>query len=167
MNDEWRTPPHLVGQCVDQIRGYIEGKKLLDPCSGQGVWLQYLFDHSPNVESNEILLGSDFYQNHEDYDWIIGNPPFSDLTKWLEHSALLAKEGIAYILPAYALNFKRIRMMEGFGFNLSQIHVFENPKEWRLGYPHFFVVWRQLEHAVRMKSIGAPQGLQTRLEGFE
>lgn len=168
-NDEFRTPPHLVKACLDTLKPSIEDSAIiLDPCAGTGAWFRCMGVLWPHafVDKNEILEGSDFFQNHRDYDWIIGNPPFSNLTAWLQHSALLAQKGIAYILPSHALNYNRMRMMESFGFYLAQIHVFENPKEWRLGYPHFFVVWRTDFLRARMISLGPPVGTQARLGMF-
>jgi len=172
-NDEFRTPEHLVKQCLAVLEPMQQPSEhhtlsLLDPCAGTGAWFFRMAEQWPyaKIDRNEILEGTDFFQNHQDYDWIIGNPPFSNLTAWLQHSALLATKGIAYILPSHALNYNRIRMMESFGFYLAQIHVFENPKEWRLGYPHFFVVWRTNFLRARMISLGPPVGKQERLGMF-
>jgi len=171
-NDEFRTPFELVRQCVRKIERYITPETtMLDPCSGTGSWvtvLDLLF--TGQVEENEILTGTDFYRNHESYDWIIGNPPFSNLTRWLEHSALLAEKGIAYILPGHALSYSRLKFMESFGFYLAHLHSFDNPKEWGLGYPHFFCVWlhekdRVIPHG--MVCLGEPTQRQTRLFGAD
>lgn len=150
---EFKTPKWLADLCVKQVMDFVGQRQIpvviVDPCAGDGVFGRALDDYILNnvtwgiaFNEYEINQGTDFYKQKEARCCVlIGNPPFSNLTKWLEHSTKLATLIIAYILPAHSLSNKRLEMMESFGWRLQSIHSFENPKEWGLGYPHFFCVW--------------------------
>jgi len=147
--DEFETPRWLVELCVSELNRFYFPElcvSILDPAAGRSVWANVLNKQikTLNYRISECEINDDrgnFYDNYTIYNWVIGNPPFSNLTRWLEHSTKIADTGIGYILPAHALNHKRLEMMESFGFTLCSIHSFRNPKEWDLGYPHFFCVW--------------------------
>jgi hypothetical protein len=151
-DSEFKTPRWLTDFCVQRVMHLLEIRgiptRIVDPCAGDGVWgrslNQYMAINSHwgiSFNEYEITQGSDFYKQNTECDVLIGNPPFSNLTKWLEHSTKTARLMIAYVLPAHSLSNKRLEMMESFGWRLQSIHSFPNPKEWGLGYPHFFCIW--------------------------
>ena len=70
--------------------------KILEPCKGEGVFLNCL---PSGVDFCEIQEGSDFYNYNTSVDWIISNPPYSGFFKWLYHSLEIA-QNIVYLLPA-------------------------------------------------------------------
>ena len=150
---QFETPRWLVESCVEQLELFYPtdvDMTVLDPCSGRNVWASTILTRLQPVRFHEceIQHGSDFYHFEKDVDWIVGNPPFSNLTKWLDHSTRIAQVGFAYILPAHALSNRRLTMIESFGFLLQTIHSFPNPMEWGLGYPHFFCVWTKRDLAL-------------------
>lgn len=172
--DEYATPKWLAKECLNKLAQYVDNEEsILDPCTGNGVWFRELanFCNSNGLEPTklhycEILEGLDFYKCTDNYDIIVGNPPFSQLTKWLNWSIHRSNRYIAYILPASALNHKRLTMMEDFGFDLIAMHSFPNPKEWDLGFAHFFCIWSASGNMGGMDTIMKKEGVQTFLEDY-
>lgn len=102
------TQPQLLNIAIDPIdvvytpdyvaRDMVEFFKptgsVLEPSCGNGAFLKYL----PGAQWCEIEQGRDFYQWNTPVDWIIGNPPYSQYSQWLQHSMEIA-ENICYLLP--------------------------------------------------------------------
>ena len=146
-DDEYATPSWLVAECLDKLKIHIKPnyESILDPCAGTGAWFKE-FNKRLEWETKlthycEILEGTDFYNNTDVYDVVVGNPPFSQITKWLEHSMNSSLHLIGYILPAHSLSHNRLSLMEDFGWSMIAMHSFPNPKEWKIGFAHFFVIW--------------------------
>ena len=91
-NDVVFTPDWLAKQICGMFP--IEGK-VLDPCSGEGVFLKYLPDGS---DWCEIVYGRNYYDYDKKVDWIVANPPYSDYNRFLEHSFYLA-DNIILLVP--------------------------------------------------------------------
>ena len=138
-NDELYTPSSLSKKLISEIE-IEEGHSCFDPFFGTG---SFFNNFPPNVKNalTEINLGSDFFKYNHQHDWIISNPPFSQLTKILEHTMKLSKVGFAYIMPAYSLTHSRIKMINQFDFHIEKIVFFKNPKEWLLGFQMLFVIF--------------------------
>ena len=73
------TPSEVAAAMVRHFRPY---GRVLDPCKGDGAFLS-LLDEADYCELQE---GRDFFEWSEPVDWIIGNPPYSVYSRWLEHS---------------------------------------------------------------------------------
>ena len=86
------TPGYLAKAIVSELR---PSGRVLDPCSGDGAFLEHL---PPNSEWCEIRSGRDFFENHEEYDWVIGNPPYSIFRPFLAHAFSMASN-VAFLLP--------------------------------------------------------------------
>ena len=149
-NDDFYTPANLVLDCLGVLEKHItdplDGQtRWLDPSAGYGAWFNEirLNETQDIVHYCEIKEGLDFFQCQDKYDIIVGNPPFSQLNKWLAHSVALSQDIVAYILPAHGLNHKRLCFMEAFGFELVAMHSFQNPKAWNVGFAHFFCIWKK------------------------
>lgn len=91
-NDVVYTPDSVARDVVDFCK---PSGKILEPCCGEGAFLKYL---PPDTEWCEIEKGRDFFANHNHYDWIIGNPPYSIFVDFLAHSFALA-DNVAYLVP--------------------------------------------------------------------
>jgi len=93
--------------------------KVLDPCKGEGVF----FNNYPECNKNwcEITENKDFFKYNDKVDWIIGNPPFSLWTKWLEHTAKIT-DNFCYIMGIMNLTSKRIEKIKNAGFAITKIH---------------------------------------------
>ena len=179
--DEYETPKWLVKECLKKLAAVVEHRALLrfneqsilDPCTGIGAWFKELgkFRNSNGLSPTtlhycEIREGLDFYKCTDNYNIIVGNPPFSQLTKWLNWSIHRSNGFIAYLLPASALNHNRLSMMEDYGFYLTAIHSLPNPKEWNLGFAHFFCIWTNEYSTDVLETIMKKEGVQTFLEDY-
>jgi hypothetical protein len=91
-NDVVFTPDWLAKQIVEMFP--IKGK-ILEPCKGEGAFLQYLPE---NTEWCEIVDGKNYYDYNQKVDWIVTNPPYSDFNRFLEHSFELA-DNIVLLVP--------------------------------------------------------------------
>jgi hypothetical protein len=78
----------------DMVEYFKPTGRILEPCSGDGAFLKYL----PGADWCEIEKGRDFYAVTEQYDWIIGNPPYTQYSEWLNQSMAIA-ENILYLVP--------------------------------------------------------------------
>jgi len=78
----------------DMIEYFKPTGSILDPCKGDGAFLQHL----PGAEWCEIREGQDFFNYNKRVDWIISNPPYSGFFDWIYHSMSLA-DNFVYLLP--------------------------------------------------------------------
>lgn len=78
----------------DVVAFFKPSGRILEPSKGDGAFMRYL---PPDTEWCEISEGRDFFANHEHYDWIVGNPPYSCFDEWLDHSFKLA-ENVCYLV---------------------------------------------------------------------
>jgi hypothetical protein len=120
-NDCVQTPIEYARAIVNHFKPF---GKVLEPCSGEGNFLKVY----PFAKSCEILLGSDFFEEKGNYDWIITNPPYSQLRSFLNHSMELA-DNIVFLAPINHLWFKaRIRDVLQSNFGIKEIWIFDTPK---------------------------------------
>src|SRR5688572_14100857 len=70
------TPPKLARDIVDF---FSPAGLCLDPCLGDAVFFNLL---PVGSEWCEIEMGRDFYAWTKPVDWIISNPPYSNLLSW-------------------------------------------------------------------------------------
>lgn len=118
----------------DMVEFFHPVGKILDPCSGNGVFLKHL----PNsAYSCEIDLGTNFFDFQEKVDWIIGNPPYSIFREWLNHSYEIANN-IVYLIPSYLIfnPLSCMRIMKNRGL-IKHIRYYDVGRkiEWSRGRP--------------------------------
>jgi hypothetical protein len=82
----------------DMVSFFKPSGRILEPSAGDGAILKYL----PGADWCEIEQGRDFFACQEQYDWIVGNPPFVQKLEWMRRSMMLA-DNIVYILPCNSL----------------------------------------------------------------
>ncbi len=94
--------------------------KVLDPFRGDGAFYNQLPTGSLWCEINE---GRDFFDFHDDVDWIISNPPYSNLTDVLKHSFKIAKNTI-YLFPLSKLysSAPRLRLVRDMAGVKEELH---------------------------------------------
>ncbi len=163
-SDVFYTPVDLVQDLLKKVP-IEEGDSLLDPFAGLGVW----FDNFPSSCTNswsEISRGVDFWSITERYDWLISNPPFSQLTDIFIRSCYLSKKGFAYIMPLNALSFSRLDKISNHGFSITSFTLFRNPKEWNIGFPMCFIVWEKNPSVESIFTLRSPNILQSNLSDF-
>jgi len=87
------THAEVARQIVEHFK---PSGRILEPCKGDGAFLQWL----PTAEYCEIVEGKDFFACNEKFDWLIGNPPYSIMLEWMEHSFEVAND-IVYLVPIH------------------------------------------------------------------
>ena len=111
-NDEFMTPPELAKILLAKVP-IFPNSTILDPCPGDGA-----FTIGIGLAPDEDFLEFDL-----SFDWIITNPPYSDLDRWLEHSFIIARCGIALLLGLHNITPKRLELANKYGFGLTQMHL--------------------------------------------
>lgn len=166
-NDIFLTPPVLARQLIGKVP-IIEGDVLCDAFAGLKGNQPFL-ENYPSKSSSywmEIREGLDAFKcKRTTWDWIITNPPFSDINKVLEYSSWSCRKGFAYILPNHGLSYRRIKFCEDRGFRIVKLVSFPNPKTWNIGFSHVFVVWMKIDQGA-FETLNANSELQTILEDF-
>ena len=100
------TPSDVVDDCMKLI-SIKESDILLYLFYADGVF----YSKFPDINTKfwgEIEKGGDFFDYHQKVVWIISNPPFSKLTKLLNHCAEICDKGFGLIMLSIHLNPKRI-----------------------------------------------------------
>lgn len=86
-----------VETAADIVAHFAPTGLCLDPCYGDGAFYR-AFPAGVEKDWCEIERGRDFFHYRRPVDWIIGNPPYSILRPWLQHSFSLADD-IVYLIP--------------------------------------------------------------------
>lgn len=148
-DDVVQTPPELARQLVAhfQPRG-----RILEPCKGQGNFLRALRAHvratpakrskpstgsrspstgrrSPSVVSwTELQAGRDFFAWTEPVDWIVTNPPWSQIRRFLQHAMTLADHVVFLMTINHVWTRARLRDIRAAGFGLCEIVLVDMPR---------------------------------------
>jgi hypothetical protein len=126
-NDDVQTPNELAGMICSHFgpRGVI-----MEPCEGDGNFSCWLEPMSDRFVRMEIKKGFDFY----DYaggrvDWIVTNPPWSKVRKFLIHS-MAATDNIVFLITVnHVFTKARIRDADVYGFGLKEILMVDTPSK--------------------------------------
>lgn len=120
-NDDVQTPVELAGRIVNHFkpRGQI-----LEPCRGDG----HFFKFMPTANWCEIKEGRDFFNWKQKVDWVITNPPWSQIRKFLQHSMMFADHVVFLATVNHLWTKARIRDIGEFGFGIREICLVEMPK---------------------------------------
>jgi len=86
------TPRDLARQIISLFP--ISGS-ILEPCKGEGAFLEWLPE---DTEWCEITEGRNYYDFDKNVDWIVTNPPYSDFNRFLTHSFRLS-ENVVLLVP--------------------------------------------------------------------
>ena len=116
----------------DMVSFFQPSGVILDPCKGDGVFLKYL----PPAEWCEIEKGKDFYAWNTPVDWVFGNPPYSQFSKWLGHSMEFANN-IVYLIPLTRLfnsGFFIKRIMKWGGIAHMRYYADGGELGWNIGF---------------------------------
>ena len=142
-NDVVMTPWGLASGIVDHFR---PAGALLDPCMGGGAFYDALKQWSEDVSWCEISDGRDFFDWDTPVDWIITNPPWSQIRPFLHHGMQLASNVVFLMTVNHAWTKARIRDMKDMGFGIREILLVDSPKEFpasgfQLGAVHYKAGW--------------------------
>jgi hypothetical protein len=139
-NDVVQTPVELAGRIV---RHFKPKGKILEPCCGEGNFLKFM----PNADWCEISKGRDFYEWSTPVDWIVTNPPWSEIRPFLNHSMLLADNIVFLMTVNHVWTKARVRDIYSAGFGIKEICLCEMPESFpqsgfQLGAIHIARGWR-------------------------
>ena len=118
INDEFYTPPALIIKLLE-ITPLTAGDTLLDSAYGTGNF----YNNFPQKTSNSY--SEDFFNVNNKFDWIITNPPYSVLDKWIEHTCKLSIKGFGLLISLNNITPKRLEIIENAGFGLTYIEIFK------------------------------------------
>jgi len=137
-NDIVYTPQKIVDIMIEDIN---INDSILDPCYGEGIF--YNSFKNKNKDYCEITKNKDFFDFNEKIDLIYGNPPYSILTKWLEHSFKICNKKIKYIIGMYSLTPVRLTLAEKYGFYLTEMILTKVPTWFQNSY---IITFEKLNH---------------------
>lgn len=108
-NDVVYTPEDISKDIVEFFQPY---GSMLEPCKGNGAFLKYM----PDADWCELSEGRDFFDWNKRVNWIITNPPYSILRKFLEHSCEVA-DNIVFLVPVakFFCSYPAIRIIKKYG----------------------------------------------------
>lgn len=118
---------------ADMVEHFKPNGIILEPCSGDGVFLRYL---SGDVHWCEIEKGKDFFQWHKPVKYLFGNPPYNNLKAWLAHSFSIA-ENIVYLLPVTKIFNSYYQMLDVYQYGgIVGIRVYGQGTKlgWNMGF---------------------------------
>lgn len=121
-NDCVQTPIEYAKMIVEHFKPI---GKILEPCKGDGNFLKVL---PKNTDWCEILEGKDFFDYNKKVDWIITNPPYSQMRRFIQKS-MEVSDNIVFLTSINHLWLKaRLRDIFEKDFGIKEIIIFDTPK---------------------------------------
>jgi hypothetical protein len=127
-NDCIWTPDALALSIVEHF--HIPPDALvLEPCSGGGAFLRaFEVAGLSHVQSCEVSEGIDFFRFTGHVDWIITNPPWSQMRSFLKHAYEVSDNVVFLVIITHVLGLKaRLREMVAADFGVKEIFCVETP----------------------------------------
>ncbi len=144
-NDVVQTPVRLCRDLVEVLPLFGE---VLEPCAGEWHFVQALKEHPAvkEVHECEISRGADFFAWQKPVDWVVTNPPWSQVRPFLKHAMQVANEVVFLMTINHAWTKARLRDVKEAGFALKRIYLVDMPKEFpssgfQLGALHYSRAW--------------------------
>ena len=118
-NDIIYTPKSVALKMIEMCN-ITPNMKVLDPSKGAGVF----YDNLPECHKDwcEITDNKDFFSYTNKVDCIVGNPPYSLWSKWLEHTMKLTDK-FCYIFGNFNLTDDRLRNILNAGYGITKFHM--------------------------------------------
>lgn len=139
-NDDVQTPEDLAKRIVSH---FMPCGRMLEPCRGAGNFLKFL----PCASWCEIKDGRDFFQWKQPVDWIVTNPPWSQIRPFMRH-AMTVSDNVVFLMTVNHIWTKaRLRDLKESGFGIKEICLVEMPltfpqSGFQLGAVHVARGWR-------------------------
>lgn len=138
-NDDIQTPVELAGRIVSYFQPI---GRILEPCAGDGHFLQHL----PDAEWCEIKRGRDFFSYDQRVDWVLTNPPWSQIRPFLEHAFRIADHVVFLMTINHAWTKARLRIARNNSFALRTLLMVDTPacfpqSGFQLGAVHYQRGW--------------------------
>jgi len=140
-NDRIMTPTKFTDAIVKHfdINGIV-----LEPSCGTGNFITSLkkYKNVTKLYWCEIDKNKDFFDFNKKVDWVISNPPFSNVTNFLTH-AFEISNNVVFILTLYHIwTRKRREEREKYGFGIKELCIMDYPDNFpkagfELGIVHF------------------------------
>lgn len=135
-NDNVDTPLDVAKRIVEYFK---PTGRILEPCKGSGNFLSCLPERTMWCELKE---GRDFFDFMDHVDWIITNPPWSKMRKFLKHSMEIADNVCFLMTINHVWTKARLRDMRDFGFGIREIIMIDTPSTFQkfgfqVGVVHF------------------------------
>jgi len=136
--DLWMTPERVAIEIIEYFKPY---GKILEPCKGTGNFYRNL----EGADWCEISEGRDFFLYSKKMDWIITNPPYSILSKFMEKCWKVADNVVLLVLAGAIWNsYKRVREWKREGMGLHTLYCLKPPPELpQIGRPFAAVYWKR------------------------
>ena len=125
-HDFYSTPINCVETLLNNIDLTVYGNDVLEPSAGNGNICKVFKEYYPNKDLTAVELREEEYNNlcqlniddviinsyyniRDEYDIIIGNPPYSEAQEFIEHSFELLKENgiLIFLLRTNFLESKK------------------------------------------------------------
>lgn len=120
-NDDVQTPLELAEQLVKHFK---PSGRILEPCRGDGNIYRFL----EHAEWCEIKEGRDFLHWDKKVDWILTNPPWSEIRPFMAQAMKVA-DNIVFLLTINHIWTKaRVRDILNSGFGIKEIALVDMPK---------------------------------------
>ena len=127
-NDRVYTPKSLAERCVNWCK-LRDTDNVLEPASGEGVFVEVLHEYTHQIETCEIDQGRDFMDYSGKVDWVITNPPWSKYRQFVI-KAMEVSDNIGFLIPLTNIVTKaRLRDLRQRGFWVTDIYPVPTPKE--------------------------------------
>lgn len=122
-NDVIHTPPSVTQIMIDMCE-LKDGDIVLDPSAGSNKIFYNLFPDFVKKDYCEITEGEgrDFFKYHERVNCIVGNPPYSLWSRWIEHTMDITDK-FCYIFGSFNLTPARLTNIMNRGFGVTKIHM--------------------------------------------
>lgn len=134
-NDDVQTPAELARQIVAY---FCPTGRVLEPCKGDGNFLAAL---PTGTSWCEVKDGRDFFAWKDRVEWVITNPPWSQLRQFLEHAMSLAEEVVFLVTVNHLWTKARVRGVREAGFGLREIVLVDTPATWPSSGFQLGVIW--------------------------
>lgn len=124
-NDRIYTPEALALAIVK----HFHPSSAFEPCKGDGAFCKAFEQCGVDYDYSEIDEGKDFFDVKEvKQDWVITNPPFSLIAKFLEKCYRLDVNNIVFLctINAFWMNGK-LETMKKYGYSIKEIQIVESP----------------------------------------
>ncbi len=119
-NDDIQTPEQLAKRIV---KHFAPSGLILEPCKGEGNFLKFM----PGAQWCEIKEGKDFFKWQHHVDWIVTNPPWSQIRSFMQH-AMTVSENIVFLMTVNHVWTKaRVRDIYEAGYGIKEICLVEMP----------------------------------------
>ncbi len=124
-NQDIQTPDALARLIVNH---FMPSGKICEPCKGNGAFIRAL--EGKDVAWYEIKEGRDWLTAEGHWDWIITNPPWNSVRKFLT-KAMECSDNIVFLCWAASWWTKRrTKMIREAGFGIVEILLVPTPPTW-------------------------------------